>query len=133
MAKSTKNITVDYSVTVKESSKELTPKERVMMKDTTDAIKLDEATQIEAITIRPNFYAVLAIHNSKADPVDYENYLVVDENGQKYITGSNSFWASFLDILSDMEGVTDEEWAVKIYRVPSKNYKGKDFITCSIV
>lgn len=126
-------ITVDYSVTIKESSRELSPKEKVMLKDTTDAIKLDEATQADALTIKPSFYAVLAIHNSKADPVDYENYLVADENGQKYVTGSASFWTSFLDIMADMEGVTDEEWGVKIYRVPSKNYKGKDFITCSVV
>ena len=27
----------------------------------------------------------------------------------------------------------DEEWAIKVYRLPSKNYKGKEFITCSVI
>ena len=35
----------DYSVTVKEVSKELTHKERVQITDLTDCVKLDAATQ----------------------------------------------------------------------------------------
>ena len=27
----------------------------------------------------------------------------------------------------------DEEWELKIYRMPSKNYTGREFITCSIL
>ena len=120
-----------YSVSIKESSRELTAKQRVALKDTTSAIKLDEATQVEPVTINVDMYAVLAIHNEKSENPDYDNYIVVDKNGTKYVTGSASFWSSFMDIFTEMEG-EDEEWALKVYRVPSKNYKGKDFITCSI-
>lgn len=120
-----------YSVSIKESSRELTAKQRVALKDTTSAIKLDEATQVEAVTINVDMYAVLAIHNEKSENPDYENYIVVDKNGTKYVTGSASFWSSFMDIFTEMEG-EDEAWTLKVYRVPSKNYKGKDFITCSI-
>lgn len=120
-----------YSVSIKESSRELTAKQRVALKDTTSAIKLDEATQVEPVTINVNMYAVLAIHNEKSENPDYENYIVVDKNGTKYVTGSASFWSSFMDIFTEMEG-EDEAWTLKVYRVPSKNYKGKDFITCSI-
>lgn len=120
-----------YSVSIKESSRELTAKQRIALKDTTNAVKLDEATQVEPVIINVDMYAILAIHNEKSDNPDYDNYIVVDKNGTKYVTGSASFWSSFMDIFTEMEG-DDEEWALKVYRVPSKNYKGKDFITCSI-
>ena len=57
--------------------------------------------------------------------------IIIDENNDKYVTGSASFWNSFCDIWSDMAG-EDEEWMLECYRLPSKNYKGKDFLTCSI-
>ena len=120
-----------YSVAIKESSRELTAKQRIALKDTTGAVKLDEATQVEPVIINVDMYAVLDIHNEKSENPDYENYIVVDKDGTKYVTGSASFWSSFMDIFTEMEG-DDEEWALKVYRVPSKNYKGKDFITCSI-
>lgn len=120
-----------YSVAIKESSRELTAKQRIALKDTTNAVKLDEATQVEPVIINVDMYAILAIHNEKSENPDYDNYIVVDKNGTKYVTGSASFWSSFMDIFTEMEG-DDEEWALKVYRVPSKNYKGKDFITCSI-
>ena len=120
-----------YSVSIKESSRELTAKQRIALKDTTNAVKLDEATQVEPVIINVDMYAILAIHNEKSENPDYDNYIVVDKNGTKYVTGSASFWSSFMDIFTEMEG-EDEEWALKVYRVPSKNYKGKDFITCSI-
>lgn len=120
-----------YSVSIKESSRELTAKQRIALKDTTNAVRLDEATQVEPVIINVDMYAILAIHNEKSENPDYDNYIVVDKNGTKYVTGSASFWSSFMDIFTEMEG-DDEEWALKVYRVPSKNYKGKDFITCSI-
>ena len=120
-----------YSVRIAEVSRELSAKERIKLKDTTDAIKLDEATQSGAIIIEPSLYAVLDVHNEKSDNVDYKNYVLVDKNGDKYVTGSESFWTSFMEIAEEMEDA-GEEYAIKAYRVPSKNYKGKDFLTCSV-
>lgn len=121
-----------YSVKIKETSKELTAKERIQFKDTTSAKKIDEESQNGAFIITPDFYGILLIHNEKSDNKDYENYVIVDVNGEKYVTGSESFWSSFNDIAEEMED-ENEEWAVKVFRVPSKNYKGKDFLTCSII
>lgn len=121
-----------YSVSVKESSRELTAKERIQLKDTTNAVKLDEVTQTEPVTIVPEMYAVLDIHNEKSDNVDYKNYVIVAKDGTKYVTGSDSFWSSFMEIATEMAN-EPEEWAIEVYRKPSKNYKGKEFITCSIV
>ena len=59
-------------------------------------------------------------------------YVIIDKNGDKYVTGSLSFWNSFMDIYTEMLG-EDEEWSIKAYKLDSKNYKGKKFLTCSII
>ena len=120
-----------YSASIKEASRNLTAKERIMLKDTTSAVKLDQATQVEDIHISVDSYAILNIHNDKATPTDYENYIILDRNGTKYVTGSQSFWNAFMDIFTEMENES-EEWSIRVYRHPSKNYSGKDFITCAI-
>ena len=120
-----------YSASIKESSRELSAKERIMLKDTTSAVKLDQATQVEDVHISVDSYAILNIHNDKATPTDYENYIILDRNGTKYVTGSQSFWNAFMDIFTEMENES-EEWSIRVYRHPSKNYSGKDFITCAI-
>ena len=120
-----------YSVSIAWSSRELSAKERIQLKDTTSALKLDEVTQTESITIAPMLYAELDIHNEMSDNKEYKNYIVVDADGRKYVTGSASFWTSFMDIAREMEN-EDEDWSIEVYRMPSKNYKGKEFITCTI-
>ena len=121
----------DYKVEIKESSKDLSARERISLKDTTNAIKLDEALAEGNVIITPVDYAILAIHNEKAEDKDYENYIIVDKSGTKYVTGSSSFWNSFIEIYEEMKD-EDEEYSILAYRVESKNYKGKYFLTCSI-
>ena len=123
---------MDYSVLVSETSKELTAKERIQIKDTTDCVRLDEATKENAVMIDVDFYAVLNIHNEKSDDKDYVTYVIVDKDGQRYTTGSPSFWSSFMNIYTEMKDES-EPWAIKAYRMPSKNRAGKDFITCSLI
>lgn len=121
-----------FEVQIAESSKELTARERIRLKDTTDAVKLDEATQENPVVIKPVAYAILAVHNDKADDKDYEQYIIEDADGTKYVTGSESFWNSFKNIYDEMKD-ENEDWSVKAYRVPSKNYTGRDFISCSLM
>ena len=121
----------DYEVKIAASSHDLTARERLMYKDTSNAIRLDEATTKGSIVITPVAYAVLEIHNEKGDDKDYNNYVVVDSEGNKYVTGSASFWKAFEDIWDEMSG-ENEPFEIEIYRLESKNYKGKQFITCSI-
>lgn len=121
-----------YSVKIRETSRELTAKERVMLKDTSDAVKLDTVTTDAPVLIDVDMYAILDIHNEKSDNKDYANYLVVDKDGTKYVTGSYSFWSSFINIYTEMS-TSDEPYNIKVYKLPSKNRQGKDFITCSIV
>lgn len=127
-----------YSVKIADASKELTKKERVMLKDTGDALKLDDVIQGEPIIINPDYWVKLMVHNEKSDNVDYPVYLIVDKNGTKYVTGSEAFWTTFSDIWDEMTDEmtgdgNDEEWQLKCYKLDSKNYKGKQFLTCSVI
>ena len=122
----------DYNVKIVESSKELTAKERISIKDTTGSIKLDEATTEGSVVIDVDGYAVLEVHNEKADNKDYNVYVLFDKGGNVYTTGSKNFFNSFIDIFEEMEG-EDEEYQIEVYRRPSKNYANKDFLTCKIV
>ena len=133
MAKKVDTATANYKATISFCSKELDARERIRTKDVSDAIKLDQATQdVPSIDIDVDYYAVLDIHNEKSDSTDYKNYLVVDKEGKKYVTGSESFYKSFIDIVEELadDGITD--FTIKVYRHDSKNYAGKQFITCSL-
>lgn len=121
-----------YSVSITYTSKELTPKEKVKLKDTSNATSLDEATQKGAVTITPDYYVELDVHNEKSDSKDYCKLVIVAKDGTKYITGSQSFRDAFLDIFKEMLEC-DEDYEITCHRLESKNYKGKEFITCSLV
>ena len=121
-----------YKVLIEESSKDLTARERLMLKDTSDALKIDELTEDDGLIISPDAYAVLNVHNEKSENKEYHVYLIIDKNGTKYVTGSESFWSSFIEIWEDMTEA-GEEFEIKCYKLDSKNYKGKKFLTCSII
>lgn len=121
-----------YNVTIVKASKELTHKERVRMKDTTNALSLDEVTQDGPVLIDLDFYAVLNVHNEKSESIDYTVCILVDTAGTKYRTGSPSFLTALDEIMVDMADC-DESWQLEVSRRPSKNYKGKEFLTCSVV
>lgn len=126
-------MTKDYEVKINTVSKELTARERVMLKDTRNAVKLDEAVKDTPLVISPAYYAVLDVHNEKSkEDKDFQNFVVVDTAGNKYVTGSTSFFEAFTEIVEEMSG-TGEDYEIEIYKLDSKNYKGKQFITCSIV
>ena len=54
-------------------------------------------------------FAVISIHNEATDDVDYTNYLLIDKNGNKYYTGSESFWNSFKNIYNEMKDSEEEQ------------------------
>ena len=87
---------VGYSVEIKETSKQLSAKERIAIKDTSNALKLDIVCEEDGVIITPVAFAILAIHNEKSDNKDYENYVIIDKDGTKYVTGSESFWNTFI-------------------------------------
>ena len=124
-----------YSVKIRETSKELSAKERIAIKDTSNAISLDAITaENGAITLEYSYHAVLDVHNEKSDNKDYTKIVVVDKGGTKYVTGSESFRTALSDIVDEMVDAGEgENIVIEVYRKESKNYKGKEFITASIV
>lgn len=121
-----------YSVKIVNASKELSARDRVAVKDTTNAIALDDATKDSPLVIAIDYYVELAIHNEKSEDKDYKKYVVVDKSGNKFVTGSESFFTAMLEIMDEMTDA-GEDFEIQVYRMPSKNYKGKEFLTCSIV
>lgn len=121
-----------YSVKIVNASKELSARDRVAVKDTTNAIALDDATKDSPLVIAIDYYAELAVHNEKSEDKDYKKYVVVDKSGNKFVTGSESFFTGMLEIMDEMSD-SGEDFEIQVYRMPSKNYKGKEFLTCSIV
>lgn len=122
-----------YEVKIIESSKELTARERISLKNFDEMVALDEAVNSETpkITIDVSGYVVASVHNEKSDNVDYEKFIIIDKDGQRYITGSQPFFSSFKEIWDEMKG-ENEDWAVTVYKRESNNYKGKSFLTCTI-
>lgn len=129
---------MDYSVKIQHCSKDLTARERVKIKDTGNATALDSIVgDNDKLIISYGYHAILAIHNEKGEDKDYTNVVVVDREGNKFYTGSDSFLKSLTEIVDEMaDAVADgvaEEFDIEVYRRESKNYKGKTFITCSLV
>ena len=124
-----------YEVSIKETSKELTAKERIKSKDLSNSQNLDALTQNEdSVIIDYDYHVILDIHNEKSkDRTDYQNVVVVDKAGNKFNTGSNSFITALEEIIDEMADAGEENIQIEVYRKPSKNYKGKDFITCSVI
>ena len=133
-----KENTSNYSATILEASRELTAREKVMFKDTQNAISMNEFAEQakeqagKAIIENVKDFVHIQIHNEKSEDKDYDNYIVVAENGDKYVTGSQAFWNAFMDIYNEMKDET-EPWGIQLNLIPSKNYKGKNVLTCSLI
>lgn len=124
-----------YEASIKVTSKELTAREKIKLKDLSNSQNLDALTQeMGKVIINVDYYVILGIHNEKSkERPDYDNIVVVDKDGNKYNTGSVSFITALTDILDELADAGETDCTIEVYRKESKNYKGKDFITCSIV
>lgn len=122
-----------YKAIVSRASRELSVKEKIMLKDMSDAEKLDDIVKDSAVIINPDMYALVNVHNEKSDTKDYTKIVIIDKEGTKYTTGSMPFITTFFDIWGEMTDAGEEDFTIKIYPKESKNYKGKYFITCSLV
>lgn len=125
----------DFEVKIVEASRDLSVKERIMVKNGVNAITLDNAlTEADSIVITPTGFAVLDVHNDKAKgDTEYVKYVILAD-GVMYTTGSQSFFRTFRSIWDEMmESAPDEEFQIEVFRRPSKNYAGKYFISCNIL
>ena len=129
-----------YKSEITFASKELTKRERVMLSDVSSATKFDEVIKgvDDTFDIEPVAYALVSIENDKAKgEKQYEVIVIIDAAGNKYVTGSKSFREAFVGIWEQMtdNGVIaeGEEFSIRVYKRPSKNYSGKAFISCALI
>lgn len=123
-----------YKVNIVKTSKEMSAREKIKLKDFSNAVQLDEVTQGEKpVIIEVDSFAVCEVHNEKSDNKDYTKYVIISKAGTKYVTGSESFFTSLADIMDELADAGETDCTIEVYRKDSKNYKGKQFLTCSIV
>lgn len=123
-----------FSVKIAYASKELDIEDRIRLKDTRDSNSLEVISRDGAKILNIVAYAVLNVHNEKSDDKDYRQYVFLDKDGNKYMTGSEPFFNSFTDIWEELDeaGVPEDSRKFKIYQLPSRNYAGRNFVTCSL-
>ena len=122
-----------FRTEVIKSSRELTAREKVQLKDTAGCTSLDLVSKTDPdAVIMVTGYVILGVHiDSEKGEKDYEQLVILSDNGEKYITGSGSFRSSFLGIWEDMQ--TDPvPWGIKVKRIPSKHFGG-DFLKAVLV
>ncbi len=139
-----------YNVQIEEAKSldnhALTARERIMLKDLGDAH--DIVTEMGysedgLIVLEPIFYAVLHVHNeytketaSGDKNTDYTVFVIITADGTKYKTSSESFTETFKDIWEEIVPEiqeTGEAFEIKCYGIPSKNYKGNNILSCSLI
>lgn len=126
----------EYSVNIVECTKELSVKEKIMLKDFGNAVALDRATaeSDSPIVVEVDYFARMEVHNEKSrQDKDYQKIVICDTAGNKYITGSDSLYNSLCDIYEELFSAGENgPFTVEIYGKPSANYVGKTFLTCSL-
>lgn len=123
-----------YSTKLVSATRELSAKERVAVKMFIGAEQLDELTKRDenGVLIDIDYVAVVEVYNEKSDNKNYNKYVYVDKDGTMYISGSETLYRTYEEIAEEMEG-EQEPWSIKVIRMESTNYKGKDFLTCMLV
>lgn len=130
----------NYNAVVKNSSKELSKREKLKITTLSDAQSLEEPVNVAKenavdFIITPAQWAIVDIHNERSKGAkDYTTLVIIDKDGFKYKTSSDSFINAFIDIWDGMtEDGSEEEFEIKIFGLPAKNYSGKYFLTCAII
>ena len=129
----------DYSAKIINSSRELSAKERITLKDFNDCVGLDGVvTENTPLVIKVDLMVTVAVHNERANgDKDYETVVLVTEDGTKYSTSSKSLAEAVSDIVDELADSDDDSLkdnlSIKIFKKPSKNYSGKYFLTAVLV
>ena len=92
-----------YKAEIIESTRNLTVRERIAIKDTTNCKALDQVTfENGSVDIDYDYHVKLKIHNPLSDNPDYEKLVIVDKSGERYITGSKSLEEAMMGIVDEM-------------------------------
>lgn len=128
----------DYNVTIEEMSRNFanaTKKEQIALKDMNDCIRIDQYAD-EGLVLKVTGYAMLLVHNEHArENTDYSVFKLFADDGQCYITSSESLYNQFMDFWDEINdgAQEDEPLDIKVFAKDSKNFTGKKFFTCRLI
>lgn len=118
------------------SSRELTAREKIAYKSVQDATNIGTMIDQAGTGFLIEVHTAIHVHvtNDKAKNPEYDQLIIIDKDGEKFNTGSESFMNAFWDIFDELEAADalDEIITIKAIRRPSKNYDS-GFITCTLV
>lgn len=119
-----------YNVEILSSTKELTKRDRLRIKDFTAFNKLDAVIQPdEKLIINNPSITVLHVENSESENNEYDVY-VIETDEDIYYSSSQPLYESLKSIIDEMGD--DESYSVELYKVESKNYNGRYFMKAII-
>lgn len=131
----------NYNVSIRHAEfidgHDITGRERIMLKDTSNA---EDLINHIGERIIPVGYTTLDVHNEYVKDggnTDYCVFMILAQDGTKYKTSSESFADTFVDIwdniIPELEVDAGELFEIEIVGIPSKNYKGNNILSCSLV
>ena len=122
----------NYLASFKEGSRAFTVKERLKYKNFNDAIQMEDVIKA-GNTIHVADWLVYDVLNEALDNPEYTKYVIVDTEGQAYVTGSPSFWKEFMMIWGELNEAGElDGMEIKPFKSPSRNFNG-EFMTCALV
>mgnify|MGYP006955554627 FL=1 len=126
-----------YKVVIAEvtEGKELNFRERARLVKLAGEKKIDKELALsedKKLTIKPDYYAILEVHNPSAENEDYTILCFVCGE-ELYTSSSETLKDSYLELLElAKESNESLDFPIEIYGLPSKNYSGREFFTCTI-
>ena len=126
-----------YTADVTNSLKELTARQRIAVKDFSSAEKLNDIITADNphFTIDVDNIIKVSVHNEQSKGnSDYDVVIIIDKDGKKYRTGSETAYTSALEIYRELEAANelDGGFTLDFYKVKSNNFDG-DFIKCNLI
>ena len=123
-----------YKSEIINSNREFTKREELKFKEVADCLSLDKVCNDDSSTlIEVDIFAVIHIENPTAKNPEYDVCVIVDKEGKKYKTGSQTFINSLLTIYGELKeaGELEEGLTISVFKKQSKNFDGK-FINCCL-
>lgn len=112
------------------ASFEMTKREQIKFKDTASCFPLNDESNGFVIEGIKGCYTVRC-ENDNAENKEYNVFIIVCDDGRRYMTSSTSFAEKAEEIITDLIG-DDERIDIKLIKKKSKNFAG-EFLTCELV
>lgn len=133
----------EYEVTITGSSLEkIRGTERLRYTNFAGMVQLDDIISDDGVKTALDItgYVECHVHNDKSDTQEYDKLVLIANDGELYLTGSDSFKRGFIEIFEALtddfveDGIApqDRVYPILAFKAPSKNIKGKTFLCCAV-